>query len=153
MYSDENPKVITWVCDARFGSEIYERGSQVDSEGRLIDPPVLVYRSPEYPVPLPPEPRTPSLAHTFEFGLSGSETQEQSLPLSEGSVWKPDAVVAIQSVRAFLTRDGEPVPAASPINGVEVDAELRPGGIFCTAKLSDFGPADLVVARVEVALY
>jgi hypothetical protein len=58
-------------------------------------------------------------------------------------------------VRIYLTREGE-LGATSAIGGMEVDAELRPAGIFCTARLSDFGASDLVVVRVEVvevALY
>jgi hypothetical protein len=98
-------------------------------------------------------PRAPLLRHTFEFRLSGSETHEESLPLAEGSLSRPaDAILAIQSVRTYLTREGELAPT-SAIGGVEVDAELRAAGICCTARLSDFGPGDLVVVRVEVSLY
>jgi hypothetical protein len=73
--------------------------------------------------------------------------------LAEASSYRPaDAILAIQSVRAYLTREGELV-ATSAIGGVEVDAELRPAGIFCTAQVSDFGAGDLAVVRVEVSLY
>jgi hypothetical protein len=36
---------------------------------------------------------------------------------------------------------------------LEVHAELREGGIFCTVQLGDFGAGDLVVVQIEVALY
>jgi hypothetical protein len=39
------------------------------------------------------------------------------------------------------------------MNDQEVAAEAHPAGIFCTAKLSDFGAGDLVVVRAEGALY
>jgi hypothetical protein len=87
--------------------------------------------------------------HTFEFRLSGSERQEQSWP--RGVAAAP--IVAIQRVRAYLTRHGEPAEATSAIGGVEVHAELRGANMVCTAQLSDFGPGDLVVVQVEVAVF
>jgi hypothetical protein len=87
--------------------------------------------------------------HTFEFRLSGFERQEQSWP--RGAAAAP--IVAIQRVRAYLTRQGEPAEATSAIGGVEVHAELRGADILCTAQLSDFGPGELVVVQVEVALF
>jgi hypothetical protein len=39
------------------------------------------------------------------------------------------------------------------IGGLEVHAELRDGNLVCAAALSDFGPGDLVVVQVEVAVY
>jgi hypothetical protein len=145
--------MTTYAYDSQLGSVIHQGGSVFDVQGRLIG---SAGRAP-HPAPLPPTaaaaPRTPLLRHTFEFRLSGSETQEQSLPLAEGSSSRPaGAILAIQSVRTYLTREGA-LAATSAIGGVEVDADLRPGGIFCTARLSDFGASDLVVVRVEVALY
>ena len=89
--------------------------------------------------------------HTFEFRLSGSETEEQAAPISS-LAWPSDFIVAIERVRTYVTRQGE-AAAASAIGGVEVHAELRPGGIFATAQLSDFGTGDLIVVQVEVGLY
>ena len=96
-------------------------------------------------------PPQPVLRHTFEFRLTGSETQEQCLPLASG-LRPAELLLATQAVRAYLTRTGEQA-ATSAIGGVEVGAELRAGGIVCRASLSDFGPGDLVVVQVEVALF
>jgi hypothetical protein len=142
--------VTTWVYDA--GGQVLSietklpPASALHSEGGAPDLDELERR-----VAAAKKQRQPILTHTFEFRLSGSETHEQWLPLSEGSFRLAQSVVAMRSVQASLTRDGN--AAASATNGVEVHAELRPAGIFCTAKLSDFGEGDLVVVRVEVGLY
>jgi len=96
--------------------------------------------------------RKPIMTHTFELRLCGSEVQEQSVPMSGPQARPSDFIVAIERVRAYLTRQGEAI-ATSAIGGVEVHAELRPSGMFCTAQLSDFGAGDLVVVQVDVALY
>ncbi len=61
--------------------------------------------------------------------------------------------LATTAVRAYLTRTADPAAASSAIGGVEVVAELGAGGIVCRAGLSDFGPGDLVVVQVDVALF
>jgi hypothetical protein len=43
--------------------------------------------------------------------------------------------------------------AASAIGGIEVQTALQPGRLLCTAQVSDFAPGDLVVVRVDSALY
>ena len=104
--------------------------------------------------PLPPPavlPAQPLHAQTFEFRLSGSEAQEQSVAL--GAVGRGGAIVATRCVRAYLTRSGDAGAASSVIGGFEVHAELRDGQLVCSAALSDFGPGDLVVVQVEVAVY
>ena len=74
------------------------------------------------------------------------------MPLAAGL--RPAAlIIAMHGVRAYLTRTGEPAAAGSAIGGVEVGAELRAGGIVCRVSVSDFGPDDLVVVQVEVALF
>jgi hypothetical protein len=98
-------------------------------------------------------PRKPFLAHTVEFRLSGSEMQEQVVPQSGSKSWAAGRVLAIERVRTYLTRQGEATADTRTIGGVEVHAELREGGIFCTVQLGDFGAGDLVVVQVEVALY
>ncbi len=74
-----------------------------------------------YPVPDEPRaaltPAQPRLTHTFEFRLTGSETQEQCVPVGSGlSLTEP--LLATEGVRAYLTRTGEPTAASSAI-GVE----------------------------------
>ncbi len=103
----------------------------------------------------PPSARTPAeprLTHTFEFRLTGAETQEQCVPLA--AALEPAACcLATTAVRAYLTRTADPAAASSLIGGVEVAAELHAGSIVCRAGLSDFGPGDLVVVQVDVALF
>jgi hypothetical protein len=99
----------------------------------------------------PRQPALPLARRTFEFRLSGSETQEQSVPAAgpeDGSV-----VVAVNNVRAYLTGSGDAGASLSRISGVEVWAERRDGAVVCCARLSDFAAADLVVVRADVALY
>jgi YD repeat-containing protein len=92
----------------------------------------------------------PTLVHTFEFRLVGTETQEQTLTLS-GMTGR--AAVAIAAVRLSLTRTGEAATEVSPIGGIEVHAELRDGAAVCRAGLSEFAAGDLIVVQVDVALY
>ena len=141
--------VTTWVYDAsaRIQPPLV---SALGSDGHALDPDELERRLAAARAAAKKQ-RQPILTHAFEFRLCGSEGQEQWLALPEGSFRPADSVLAMRSVRASLARDGN--SAANAINGVEVDAELRPTGIFCTAKRSDFGDGDLVVVRVEVALY
>jgi hypothetical protein len=94
---------------------------------------------------------TPRLRHCFEVRLCGVEASEQTLAVAAGDA--TTCLVAIERVRAFVTRDGQAAAAASPISGIEVQARLRNGLVACTAQLSDFPPGDLVVVQVEVALY
>ena len=91
----------------------------------------------------------PALRHTFEFRLSGSETQEQCWPGDGPSTGR----VAIERMRAYLTRAGEPVAVPGAIAGLEVHAERREPGIVCIAQLSDFAAGDLVVVQVELAVF
>ena len=89
-------------------------------------------------------------AHTFEFRLSGSEEQEQSLelpPIPRGDGF----VVGASQVRSFVTRD--PGAADAAIGSIEVRTEVRAQRLVCSARLSDFGPADLVVVQVEGPVY
>ncbi len=88
---------------------------------------------------------------TFEFRLTASEAQEQCVAV--GSPRSGHYIAATRCVRAYLTRTGDPSAASSVIGGVEVQAELRDGNLVCSAALSDFGPGDLVVVQVKVALY
>jgi hypothetical protein len=119
-------------------------GPVLAADGRTIKP-----ASP----PAAAVPRKPILTHTFEFRLSGSETQEQVVPLSGSKSWAAGGVLAIQRVRTYLTRQGVAAAATSAIGGVEVHAELCEGCIFCTVELGDFGAGDLIVVQVDVALY
>jgi hypothetical protein len=153
----ENPadgfgSVTTWVYDAETGLTTVTSqppDSAVDCEDRRLDADQLERRA---AAPSTAQKhRQPILTHTFEFRLNGSETQEQWLRVTGDSFRPAERVVAMRSVRTSLTRDGN--AAGSAVNDVEVAAEARPAGIFCTAKLSDFGAGDLVVVRVEVALY
>jgi hypothetical protein len=99
----------------------------------------------------PVMPHRPGLRHTFEFRLTGSETQEQCLPLSPA--FPPaEFILATPNIRAYVTRTVEPAAASSAIGGVDVKAELRGTAIVCRASLTDFGPGDLVVVQVDVAL-
>jgi hypothetical protein len=65
----------------------------------------------------------------------------------------PCDVVAIERLRAYLTRGGEPAAAASAIGGIEAHAKLEPRGLVCTVQVSDLAADELVVVEVEVALY
>ncbi len=107
------------------------------------------------PPPLPiraPEGRVqPVHLQTFEFRLTASEAQEQCVAV--GSPRSGHYIAATRCVRAYLTRTGDPSAAGSQIGEVEVHAELRGGNLVCAAALSDFGPGDLVVVQVKVALY
>ncbi len=94
----------------------------------------------------------PRLTHTFEFRLTGAETQEQCVPLA-AALGPAACFLGTTAVRAYLTRTADPAAASSAIGGVEVAAELHAGSIVCRASLSDFGPGDLVVVQVEVALF
>ncbi len=103
----------------------------------------------------PPPARTPAqprLTHTFEFRLTGSLWQEQIIPVA-ATLGPAACFLATTAVRAYLTRTADPAAASSAIGGVEVTAELGAGGIVCRASLSDFGPGDLVVVQVNVALF
>jgi hypothetical protein len=100
--------------------------------------------------PPAPTPREPLLRWSFEFRLTGSERQERSERLYQATA--DNFVLVTECVRAYLTR-GPDAAAAGAIGGVEVRAELRDPGIVCTARLSDLGPGDLVVVRVDLALY
>ncbi len=107
------------------------------------------------PSPLPiraPDGRAqPVHLQTFEFRLTASEAQEQCVAV--GALRSGHYIAATRCVRAYLTRTGDPSAASSLIGGVEVHAELRGGNLVCSAALSDFGPGDLVVVQVKVALY
>jgi hypothetical protein len=93
----------------------------------------------------------PVFSRTFEFRLCGTEAQEQLEPCP---VCRPaDFIVATSRVTVDVTRTHDPTAASNAIGGVEARAALRSGAIVCTASLSDFGPGDLVVVRVEVALF
>jgi hypothetical protein len=152
--ADGYDEVTTWVYDG--STRILSVSTNPvlvpapDYDGNAFDADELERRLSAAPAGAKKQ-RKPILMHTFEFRLSGSETQEQWLPLPEGSFRPAESVLALRSVRASLARDSK--TAANAVNGVHVDAELRPTGIFCTAKLSDFGDGDLVVVWVEVALY
>ena len=96
-------------------------------------------------------PCTPCRRHCFEFRLCGSERQQQSLALDGCRGAAP--IAAIERLRAFLTGAGPSAAAASAIGGIEVYLEAGPGGVVCTAQLSDFKAGDLVVVQVDVAVY
>jgi hypothetical protein len=117
-----------------------------DSCGHVVD-----VKSEEPPAPPARFGATPHLTHTFEFRLSGSEVQEQREPFERypGSM----AVLGITGVRAYLTRQGETTGPLSAIGGLEVSAELDRKSFTCRVGIGDFGPADLVVVQVDVAVY
>ncbi len=98
-----------------------------------------------------PTAATPCLRHCFAFRLCGSEVQQQTLALERfGSA---ALIVAIESLRAYLTGAELGAAAVSAIGGIEVHAALDAGRVVCTAQLSDFQPGDLVVVEVDVAVY
>jgi hypothetical protein len=147
--SHTNPvgKVTTFIYDGR--GSLQMQGEQpvtvCYAAGHCIDP--------DKPQPAA-EPATrpePLLRHAFGFRLCGSETREEALPWAghpPGS-----CILAIERLRAYVTRDGQSAAPASDIGGVEVHAELQPGRIVCTAQLSDFAAGDLVVVHVDVAVF
>jgi hypothetical protein len=141
--------VVRYTGESGIGHGGPEPGSAADAEDKRIEAAELE-RSVAAERRAAGEPRRPILTHTFEYRLSGSEAAEESWPLPPCRPSPSGFIVAITSVRTYLTRV---TAAGSAIGGVEVHAELRPSGIFCTAQLSDFGAADLVVVQVEVALY
>ena len=101
-----------------------------------------------------PDPRQsalPLVTRTFEFRLSGSETQEQALPVPGPA--DRSVVVAVNNVRAYLTGSGETGVPQNTIGGIEVWAECGQGAVVCRARLSDFAAGDLVVVRADVAVY
>jgi hypothetical protein len=65
----------------------------------------------------------------------------------------PGDVVAIERLRAYLSRSGEPAAAAGAIGGIDAHAELDPRGLVCTVQVSDLVADELVVVEVNVALY
>ncbi len=142
--------VTTFTYDAQRGMTCVGRETSTiyhDATGASVEGPRAVHAE-------PPPARTPGqarLTRTFEFRLTGTETQEQCVPVA--AALRPAACfLTTQAVRAYLTRSADPAAATSAIGGVEVAAELGAGGIVCRASLSDFGPGDLVVVQVDVAL-
>lgn len=91
------------------------------------------------------------MTRTFEFRLSGSETQEQALPVPGPA--DRSVVVAVNNVRAYLTESSDAGASQNTIGGIEVWAERREGAVVCRARLSDFAPGDLVVVPADVAVY
>jgi hypothetical protein len=154
-FTDRWGSVTTSICHTDtpgrcVGSRDPTFGLAFAAEGKLIDLAELERGAATAPRAAVGQ-REPILTHTFEFRLSSSEGAEESLPLPPYGP-APSGFVGITSVRTFLTRHGE-AAATSAIGGLEVHAELRQGGIWCTAQLSDFGAGDLVVVQVEVALF
>jgi YD repeat-containing protein len=97
--TDDFGRVTTFCYDAAANCvRIDEKasGPVLAADGRTIKPVV------------PPQgtavPRKPFLTHTFEFRLSGSEMQEQVVPLSRSKSWAAGGVLAIERVRTYLTR-------------------------------------------------
>ena len=134
--SQEGPRVVLPQTDS------WDNGKSVAPSGDIDKPaaPKAATR-----------PAEPCFTATVEFRLAGSESAEQCVPLA--GLAAQDYLVATQRVSADVTRSAESAGPGSPIGGLEVFAELRDAGIVCTARLSEFSPQDLVVIRVEVALY
>ncbi len=143
--------VTTFTYDAEGGMTCVGRETSTffyDATGAPVEGPRAVHAEP-LPARTPGQAR---LTRTFEFRLTGTETQEQCVPLAAAR--GPAACfLTTTAVRAYLTRTADPAAASSAIGGVEVAAELGAGGIVCRASLSDFGPGDLVVVQVDVALF
>ncbi len=93
----------------------------------------------------------PRLTHTFEFRLTGSETQEQCVPVGSG-LSPAELLLATQGVRSTLRAPRirrQPSARSARWKWRRSCA----GGIVCRASLSEFGPRDLVVVQVDVALF
>ncbi len=150
--TDPLGKVMTFTYDANgnFLPNGPEAPIAYDGDGRVAGP-----SEPRPPAPsgAPAElqPLQPLLRHRFGFRLSGSEAQEQSLPCD--GHWPDECIVAIEHIRAYVTRDAESVPAANAIADLQVEARLQLGRILCTAHASDFQSSELLVVEVDVALY
>jgi hypothetical protein len=97
------------------------------------------------------KPVQPWFSDTIEMRLSGAETQERLVPVERAEPGRD--VLAITGVRAFLTRHGEPAGRSSAIGGIAVRADLQEHGILCIVESSDFGPGDLIVVQMDVAVY
>jgi YD repeat-containing protein len=152
-HTDPSGNITTWVYDATgncLGSLDQAPGTTFQWDGTASNA-AEAERCPTVAPQGAARRRKPIATHTFEFRLSGSESAEQAAPIAGPLAWPSDSIVAIERVRAYLTRQGE--AATSAIGGVEVHAELRQDGIFCTAQVSDFGAGDLVVVQVEIGLY
>ena len=129
--------------------------SVTDVEGQTVTTPYdrwgrrLVPGAPPLPPPpalLPAEPVVSRLMmETLEFRLSGSEEQERWISCASIDCLVP----ASNNLRVFVTRNGDPAAASSVIGGAEVRTELRPRGVVCIARRSDFNPRDLVVVQQE----
>ncbi len=143
--------VTTYTYDAESGMTCVGRETSTfyyDATGAPVEGPRPVHAEPP-PARTPGQPR---LTRTFELRLTGTETQEQCVP--RAAARGPAACfLTTTAVRVYLTRTADPAAGSSAIGGVEVAAELGAAGIVCRASLSDFGPGDLVVVQVDVALY
>ncbi len=150
-YRDPLGSVTTFTYDGESGMTCVGRETSTfyyDATGASVEGPRAVHAEPP-PARTPAQPR---LTRTFEFRLTGTETQEQCVPLAAAR--GPAACfLTTTAVRATLTRTADPAAGSSAIGGEEVTAELGAGGIVCRAGLSDFGPGDLVVVQVDVALF
>jgi hypothetical protein len=101
------------------------------------------------------DPMAEAMTHTFEFRLSASEQQVQSIGL-RATPHGHRAIAGIRHVRAFITREGESAAVGRGIGGVEVWTEMRPQAcpatLECFARLSDFDAAEFVVVQVDVVI-
>ena len=107
-------------------------------------------RTPADDSPAPPAGNPPE-RRSLEFRLCGTEAQQQAFPVEAPA--GAALLVAIERVQAFLSGDGPAGATARGIGGIDVHAEIAGGTITCTAQVSDFQPADLVVVRVDLAVY
>ena len=150
--TDPLGNVVTFTYDANgtFLPNGPEAPIAYDADGRVGDP--IEPRPPvEQSAPSALQPLQPLLRHRFSFRLSGSESQEQALPCD--GLWPDQCIVAIERIRAYVTRDAQTAPAPNTIADMQVDAQLQLGRILCIAQASDLLPTELLVVEVDVALY
>jgi hypothetical protein len=126
--------------------------AQDDADGELVDCSSLLRPASRGPAV---DAMAEAITHTFEFRLSASEQQVQSIGL-RANPQGYRAIAGIRHVRAFITREGESAAGSRGIGGVEVWTETRPQArpatLECFARLSDFDAAEFVVVQVDVVI-
>jgi hypothetical protein len=88
---------------------------------------------------------------TAEVRLSGATARQAVCDLL--FELPPDAVVAVNHVRVYVTRTGDPDAPSSAIGEVEFRAELLGNALSYTTRSTDFRKGDLVVVRADIAIY
>ncbi len=118
-YRDPLGSITTFTYDAEGGMTCVGRETSTfyyDATGASVEAPRPVHAEPP-PARTPGQPR---LTRTFEFRLTGAETQEQCVPHASGLA-PAGLLLATQAVRAYLTRTAAP-------------AALRMWGTFLTCQ-------------------